>query len=184
MKELSLNILDVAENSVKAGASLTKIIINETEETLTLMIVDDGCGMSEDVVRAVTDPFYTTRTTRSVGLGVPLLKLAAEQTGGRLTVESSTAENYHGTAVTATFFKNHLDFTPLGDVISTITTLIQGHPGTDFLFIHTLPGGEVSLDTREVREALGGEVPLDNFDVIMWIKGSLEEEYEAIGLTR
>ncbi len=183
MKELSLNILDVAENSVKAGATLTEININETAETLTLTIKDDGCGMSEEVVKAVVDPFYTTRTTRSVGLGVPLLKLAAEQTGGSLCVESRTAEmspEDHGTTVTATFFKNHLDFTPLGDVVSTMTTLIQGHPDTDFLFIHTMPDGEVSLDTREIREALGGEVPLDTFDVIMWIKGSLEEEYEAI----
>ena len=183
MKELSLNILDVAENSVKAGATQTEININETAETLTLTIKDDGCGMSEEVVKAVVDPFYTTRTTRSVGLGVPLLKLAAEQTGGSLSVESRTAEmspEDHGTTVMATFFKNHLDFTPLGDVVSTMTTLIQGHPDTDFLFIHTMPDGEVSLDTREIREALGGEVPLDTFDVIMWIKGSLEEEYEAI----
>ena len=179
MKELSLNILDVAENSVKAGAALTEIIINETDETLVLTIRDDGCGMSEEIVKAVVDPFYTTRTTRSVGLGVPLLKLAAEQTGGSLTVESSTAEEDHGTTVTAVFFKNHLDFTPLGDVVSTVTTLIQGHPDTDFLFVHTLPGGEVSLDTREIREALGGEVPLDNYDVITWIRGSLEEEYSS-----
>ena len=183
MKELSLNILDVAENSVKAGATLTEIIINETAETLTLTIKDDGCGMSEEVVKAVVDPFYTTRTTRSVGLGVPLLKLAAEQTGGNVTVESATAEmspENHGTTVTATFFKNHLDFTPLGDIVSTITTLVQGHPDTDFLFTHTMPDGEVSLDTREIREALGSEVPLDTFDVIMWIKGSLEEEYSSL----
>ena len=180
MKELSLNILDVAENSVKAGAALTEITINETDDTLVLTIKDDGCGMSEDVVKAVVDPFYTTRTTRSVGLGVPLLKLAAEQTGGSLTVESVPVEKdpeNHGTTVTAVFFKNHLDFTPLGDIVSTITTLIQGHPDTDFLFVHTLPDGEVSLDTREVRAALGVEIPLDTFDVIMWIKGSLEEEY-------
>lgn len=183
MKELSLNILDVAENSVKAGATLTKIILEETAEVLTLKIIDDGCGMSEEVVKAVVDPFYTTRTTRSVGLGVPLLKLAAEQTGGSLSIESKTADaspDNHGTAVTATFNKNHLDFTPLGDIISTVTTLIQGHPETDFLFVHTMPGGEVSLNTKEIRDALGGDVPLDTFDVIQWIKGSLEEEYNSI----
>ena len=92
MKELSLNILDVAENSVKAGATLTQILLDEQDGTLTLQIVDDGCGMSEDVVRSVVDPFYTTRTTRKVGMGIPLLKLACEQTGGSLSIDSVTKE--------------------------------------------------------------------------------------------
>ena len=182
MKELSLNILDVAENSVKAGASLTQIIIEETAETLTLTFKDDGCGMSEEVVKSVIDPFYTTRTTRKVGLGIPLLKLAAEQTGGSLTVQSKTAEDSpedHGTEVSATFYKNHLDFTPLGDVTASITTLIQGHPDTDFLFLHKTEGGEVSLDTRELRQVLG-DVPLDTYDVIKWIEGYLAEQYAQL----
>ncbi len=182
MKELSLNILDVAENSVKAGATLTQILIVEQGDLLTLTFKDDGCGMSEEVVRAVTDPFYTTRTTRKVGLGVPLLKLAAEQTGGNLTVQSKTAEEHpdsHGTEVTATFYKNHLDFTPLGDVISSITTLIQGHPDTDFLFSHKTENGEVMLDTRELRQVLG-DVPLDTYDVIKWIEDYLKEQYAEI----
>ncbi|MBQ8980480.1 MAG: sensor histidine kinase [Eubacterium sp.] len=182
MKELSLNILDVAENSVKAGATLTQILIVEQGDLLTLTFKDDGCGMSEEVVRAVIDPFYTTRTTRKVGLGVPLLKLAAEQTGGNLTVQSKTAEEHpdsHGTEVTATFYKNHLDFTPLGDVISSITTLIQGHPDTDFLFSHKTENGEVMLDTRELRQVLG-DVPLDTYDVIKWIEDYLKEQYAEI----
>ena len=182
MKELSLNILNVAENSVKAGATLTQILIVEQGDLLTLTFKDDGCGMSEEVVRSVTDPFYTTRTTRKVGLGVPLLKLAAEQTGGNLTVQSKTAEEHpdsHGTEVTATFYKNHLDFTPLGDVISSITTLIQGHPDTDFLFSHKTENGEVMLDTRELRQVLG-DVPLDTYDVIKWIEDYLKEQYAEI----
>ncbi|MBQ8078306.1 MAG: sensor histidine kinase [Eubacterium sp.] len=182
MKELSLNILDVAENSVKAGATLTQILIVEQGDLLTLTFKDDGCGMSEEVVRAVIDPFYTTRTTRKVGLGVPLLKLAAEQTGGNLTVQSKTAEEHpdsHGTEVTATFYKNHIDFTPLGDVISSITTLIQGHPDTDFLFSHKTENGEVMLDTRELRQVLG-DVPLDTYDVIKWIEDYLKEQYAEI----
>ena len=139
MKELSLNILDVAENSVKAGASLTQILLTEQDNVLTLEIVDDGCGMSEDVVRSVVDPFYTTRTTRKVGMGIPLLKLACEQTGGSLTISSVTQESdpvNHGTHVTATFHTDHIDFTPLGDVSASVLTLIQGHPDTDFLFRH------------------------------------------------
>lgn len=182
MKELSLNILDVAENSVKAGASLTQILIDENSETRTLTFKDDGCGMSKEIVKSVIDPFYTTRTTRKVGLGVPLLKLAAEQTGGSLTVESKTAEEYpdsHGTKVSATFYKNHLDFTPLGDVISSVTTLIQGHPDTDFLFCHKTEKGEVNLDTRELRQVLG-DVPLDTYDVIKWIEEYLKEQYNEL----
>ena len=175
MKELSLNILDITENSVKAGATLTEITINETSDKLVISIKDDGCGMSEETVRSVTDPFYTTRTTRSVGLGIPLFKLAAEQTGGGLEIFSDTGEQ-HGTTVTARFYKNHLDFTPLGDVISSMTTLIQGHPDTDFLFVHTICGKEIRLDTRELRGVLEG-VPLNTFEVLEWIKGYLEEQY-------
>ena len=175
MKELSLNILDITENSVKAGATLTEITINETSDKLVISIKDDGCGMSEETVRSVTDPFYTTRTTRSVGLGIPLFKLAAEQTGGGLEIFSDTGEQ-HGTTVTARFYKNHLDFTPLGDVISSMTTLIQGHPDTDFLFVHTICDKEIRLDTRELRGVLEG-VPLNTFEVLEWIKGYLEEQY-------
>ena len=179
MKELSLNILDVAENSVKAGASLTQILLTEQDDTLTIEIVDDGCGMSADVVRSVTDPFYTTRTTRKVGLGIPLLKLACEQTGGNLAISSVTQEEdpvNHGTHVTATFDMNHIDFTPLGDVVASVLTLIQGHPDTDFLFRHTMDGRVVELDTRELREVLE-DVPLNSYDVMQWIEGNLQEQY-------
>ena len=179
MKEISLNILDIAENSVKAKATLTEILVDEQGDVLTLTIRDDGCGMDEQTVRSVIDPFYTTRKTRSVGLGIPLLKLACEQTGGNLTIESSTDESAHGTTVRAIFFKNHIDFIPLGDVTSSIVTLIQGHPDTDFLFRHTTEGGEVSLDTREIRAVLE-DVPLDTYEVICWIRSSIEEQYDEI----
>ena len=175
MKELSLNILDITENSVKAGATLTEISITESENKLVISIKDDGCGMSEDIVRSVVDPFYTTRTTRKVGMGVPLFKMAAEQTGGKLEIISDTGED-HGTTVTAYFYKDHLDFTPLGDVISTVTTLIQGHPDTDFLFTHRIDDKEIRLDTRELRAVLEG-VPLNTYDVLEWIRGYLEEQY-------
>ena len=175
MKEVSLNILDITENSVKAGATLTEISITESGNKLTISIKDDGCGMSEDIVRSVVDPFYTTRTTRKVGMGIPLFKMAAEQTGGKLKIVSDTGED-HGTTVTAYFYKDHLDFTPLGDVISTVTTLIQGHPDTDFLFTHLIDDKEIRLDTRELRAVLEG-VPLNTYDVLEWIRGYLEEQY-------
>lgn len=182
MKELSLNILDIAMNSVKAGAENILIKLDETADKLILTIKDDGCGMSEETVKNVMNPFYTTRTTRSVGLGVPLLKLAAEQTGGGITInsvsEKDNPEN-HGTTVTAEFYKNHLDFTPLGDVVSTVTTLIQGSPDIEWKFEHILENGSVELDTKELRAILG-DVPLDNFEVIKWMEGYLREGYESI----
>lgn len=179
MKELSLNILDITENSVKAGATLTEISIIETEEILTLIIKDDGCGMSDEVLKTVENPFYTTRTTRKVGLGIPLLKMAAEMTGGNVKIVSSTNAENHGTTVTANFYKNHLDFTPLGNIKETLTTLIQGHPDTDFLFIHKTNLGEVKLDTRELRVVLEG-VPLNTYEVIVWINEYLNEQYQLL----
>ena len=179
MKELSLNILDIAENSVKAGATLTEITVEETADRLVLTIKDDGCGMTKDILKSVTDPFYTTRTTRKVGMGIPLLKLAAEQTGGELQIESRCEKHYpenHGTSVRAEFNKNHIDMTPLGDVISSIVTLIQGHPDTDFLFKHILPDKTVLLDTRELKAVLG-DVPLNSYEVITWIEEYLKEQY-------
>ena len=179
MKELSLNILDIAENSVKAGATLTEISVVEDNETITISIVDDGCGMTDEVREAVSNPFYTTRTTRKVGMGVPLLKLGAELTGGNVHIESrhiSVSPDNHGTKVTAVFYKNHIDCTPLGDVVATITTLIQGHPDTDFKFIHKIDDHEVCLDTRELRQVLEG-VPLNTYEVIKWIEEFLNEQY-------
>ena len=184
MKELSLNILDIAENSVKAEATLTEIIIEETDTTLTITINDDGCGMSEETLQAVTNPFYTTRTTRNVGLGIPLLKLSAEQTGGYVKITSKKADEYdssHGTKVVAHYNKNHIDFTPLGDVISTVITLIQGHPNTDFLFKHEKSENEVILDTRSVKEVLEG-VPIDTYEVIKWIEENLTEQYNEFSI--
>lgn len=182
MKELSLNILDIVENSTKAKAELVKIEIIEDKSSLIINITDDGIGMNEETLLSVSDPFYTTRTTRKVGMGIPLFRLAAEQTGGALTVSSRHIDDHpedHGTTVAASFDKSHIDFTPLGDIVSTITTLIQGHPSVDFIFTHRVDESSVSLNTRELREVLEG-VPLDNFEVLIWIKDNLTEQYNDI----
>ena len=179
MKEISLNILDIAENSVKAGATLTEISVLEENDTITLVIKDNGSGMTDEILKTVTNPFYTTRTTRKVGMGLPLLKLEAEMTGGSLTVESRNISEHpdnHGTVVTAVFYKNHIDCTPLGDVVSSMTTLIQGHPDIDFLFEHKTKDCQVLLDTRELRSVLEG-VPLNTYEVIKWINEFLNEQY-------
>jgi hypothetical protein len=183
LKELSLNILDISKNSVKARATLIQILITETEEKIEIKIIDDGCGMTPDVLRGVIDPFYTTRTTRKVGLGIPLLKLAAEQTGGEVSIESRHESEFpsdHGTVVCAVFYKNHIDFTPMGDIVSTMVTLIQGSPDIDFLFEHKSDSVNVFLDTREVRDVLGGEIPLDFPDVLDWISSNLREQYSVL----
>ena len=182
MKELSLNILDIAENSTKAKATLVEISVTETGDTLTLVIGDNGTGMTDEILESVKNPFYTTRTTRKVGMGIPLLQCAAEQTGGYVEIASrhfSISPLDHGTTVTAVFYKNHIDFTPLGDAASSIVTLIQGHPNTDFVYKHTFEDGEVFLDTRELREVLEN-VPLDTFEVLIWIKENLAEQYDSI----
>ena len=182
MKELSLNVLDITENSVKAGATLIRIELLEENSTLSITVTDNGNGMSEEVLRSVTDPFYTTRTTRRVGLGIPLFKFAAEQTGGGITIKSKLKTDGvedHGTVVNAIFHTDHIDFTPLGDIISTLVTLIQGHPDIDFVFTHKNDKGEVELDTRELRAVLE-DTPLDTFEVLIWIRDSLTEQYEVI----
>ncbi len=180
MKELSLNILDIAENSVKANATLTEILLTEADDVLTLVIRDNGCGMTEEVVRGVTDPFYTTRTTRKVGLGLPLLKLEAEMTGGTMEIISKSETTHptdHGTVVTARFFTSHIDCPPLGDVVETLITLIQGHPDTDFYFSHRIGEREIVMDTRELRAVLE-DVPLNSYEVLQWIEAFLREQYQ------
>ncbi len=180
MKELSLNILDIAENSLKAGALLTEISIIEDDKTLVLTIADDGCGMTQQVLKTAADPFYTTRTTRKVGMGISLLKLEAEMTGGSFNIESRHISDYpqdHGTKVTAKFYKNHIDCIPLGDAVASITTLIQGHPDSDFVFFHKTGDKEVHLDTRELRTVLEG-VPLNTYEVIKWIEEYLKDQYK------
>lgn len=180
MKELALNILDIAENSVRAGATLTQIRLVDTADTRTLTITDDGCGMDAATAARVTDPFCTSRTTRKVGMGLPLLKLEAEQTGGRLTVTSRAAADHpddHGTVVEAVFHLRHIDCLPLGDVAETMVTLIQGHPDTDFRLEHRRPERPpVTLDTRELRTVLE-EVPLNSYEVLQWIRDHLREQY-------
>ena len=178
MKELSLNILDIAKNSTVAGATLVEIsLVTDEKGMLTLTIRDDGCGMDEETLQNVSDPFYTTRKTRKVGLGLPLLRLAAESTGGTLSISSTKDPVRHGTTVTATFDTAHIDFMPIGDVVSSIVILIGGDPQCDFLFTDKTPEREILLDTRELREVLGG-VSLAEFEVLEWIRAYLLQQYD------
>lgn len=174
MRELSLNVMDVAQNSVRAEASLVKITVEESDKDdfLKISIEDNGCGMTEEQVQQVIDPFFTTRKTRKVGLGVPLFKLSAEQTGGSFDIKSKLNV---GTTTTAEYVKSHVDMTPLGDINSTVEILIRCNPDIDFVFTHSTDIDSFTLDTRELREILQG-VSLDTPDVIEWIKAFLEEQ--------
>ena len=179
MKELSLNILDVTKNSVSAGAkNILVSLVEDADGWLTLTIKDDGCGMSEETVQNVTNPFYTTRTTRKVGLGVPLLKMAAEQTGGSLKITSSQNDCDHGTTVEAVFNTKSIDFMPVGDIVSTMCILIAGSPDIDFVFLDKSHKGEVSLETVALKEVLGEGISLAEPEVQVWIGEYLKEQYE------
>lgn len=173
MTEISLNVLDVAQNSVRAKASLVEISVEAdiNADTLTIVIKDNGCGMTEEQVHNVTDPFYTTRTTRKVGLGVPFFKMAAESSGGSFSITSEVGK---GTTVTAVFGLSDIDRMPLGDMTSTMHTLITMNDGMDFLYTYKVNERQFILDTREFREILGG-VPLNTPEVSTYIKEYLTE---------
>ena len=180
MKELSLNILDITKNSVRAEATLIKIsLVLDRDGWLELVISDNGCGMSDEMVRTVTDPFCTTRKTRSVGMGLPLLKMASELTGGSLEITSSTQKGINGTVVKATFNTNSIDFMPVGDIVSTICMLIAGSPEIDFEFTDISPEREVSLKTVELKEVLGNEISLAEPEIQIWLKEYLTEQYNT-----
>ncbi len=174
MRELSLNVLDVAQNSIRANAKLITIaVIREiAANSLTIRIVDDGCGMNEAQRSAVEDPFFTTRTTRDIGMGVPLFKMAAEMTGGSFRLDSQEGQ---GTTVEARFHTGHVDCMPLGDVNSSIHILVTMNPALDFIYRYAVDEQEFVLDTRELRDMLG-DVPLDTPDVSEWIREYLQEQ--------
>lgn len=179
MKELSLNILDIAQNSIKANAAHLTIRLTKTGSWLTIEIADDGTGMSPEFAQEAANPFTTTRTTRKVGMGLPLFKLAAEQTGGTFTIESHQAHregDAHGTTVTATFDTTHVDCEPLGDITETILTLIQGNPDLSLTYINESEAAEQRLSTDEMREILGEDVPLNSPDVLAWARAFLNGE--------
>ena len=172
MEELSLQLLDLIQNSVKAGASLIEIIITEKAGLLTIELNDNGCGMSEEFLQRVESPFTTTRTTRKVGLGIPLFKQAALMAGGDFGIISRQGE---GTRIKASFEINNIDRAPMGDLAGTILGQVLSTPVTpDYRLLYAVEDASFEFDTREIRRQLEG-VPLDAPDVIAWMKDYLEE---------
>ena len=173
MQELSLNVLDVSQNSVAAGASLIEITqkYEDNPPVLVLTVQDNGSGMTPIQAARVLDPFYTTRSTRKVGLGIPFFKMAAEMTGGSFALESQKGV---GTRICAVFHTNHIDCMPVGDMRSTIVSLIQCNPDIDFVYRLISPKGQFEADTRQFRKILEG-IPLNSPQVISFIKDFIEE---------
>jgi hypothetical protein len=181
MDELSLYVLDITMNSVRAGATRISVELIEEGPWLTFFVRDNGCGMTEEQLKRLSDPFFTTRKTRKVGLGIPFLKMLAEMTGGEVTITSvhESQGPDHGTTTTAKFGKDHIDFLPLGDMVETVKTLIQGSPEIDFVYHHKTESGEVSLDCAELREMLEG-IPLNEPEILSWIGDHLKEQYQTM----
>ena len=180
MQDLSLHILDLCENSLAAGARLVTVVVEQRpgEDRLTVSVRDDGRGMTAEQLRRVCDPFYTTRTTRPVGLGVPMFRLAAELTGGSFSISSQPGR---GTEVRAEFVPSHIDCLPLGDMAATMCTLISGSPGVDFVYTRLYDDRRFELDTRRMRGILGA-VPLNTPEVLDWVGGFVREnEAHAAG---
>lgn len=179
MRELSLNVMDIVQNSISAGAKLISVEVDEDkkQDRLVISITDNGKGMSEEQVAHVMDPFFTTRTTRKVGLGVPLFKMEAEMTGGNFSIRSKLGE---GTVVRAEFVPSHVDMVPLGDINATILLLVTCNPDLDFVFCRSTGSNRFTLDTRELREVLGNDIPLNAPDVVEWIKAFLTEQTEEL----
>jgi len=173
MRELSLHVLDLVENSLEAGASLVEVCITEdsVHNRLVIEVADNGRGIATDAVSRVADPFYTTRTTRSVGLGIPLLRAAAERCNGGLWVTSRPGE---GTQVRAEFQRDHIDRAPIGDLRSTLMGLLLSNRAGDIRFTYTVDGRSFSLDTRDLRNALD-DVPLTHPRVRAWLEQYIDE---------
>ncbi len=173
MRELSLHILDIAQNSIKAESEVLRIVVIEDleQDKLIIKIKDDGTGMDSETVAKVVDPFYTTRTTRKVGLGIPLFKSCAETCDGYFEIKSQLGA---GTEIIAEFRYSHIDRVPLGNMPETIVTIINACDQMDLIYTHTINHKTFTLNTKEIKKLLDG-VPISNIDVVAWLRAYISE---------
>ena len=179
MKDLSLHLLDIAQNSIRAEANVVEIGFELKENGMLIMTVkDDSCGMDAELLERFKSPFTTTRTTQKIGLRIPMLMHNAMASGGGVEIESEPGK---GTLLTATFDTSSIDCLPVGDLPATLVTLITANPlCPDFHLRCSSPEGEMTFTTEEVRAALGPEVPLNEPDIAMWMEGAISEELTPI----
>ncbi len=178
MREIALHILDIAENSVAAGASEVRISVVEDVQAdrLRVAVSDNGRGMDEDLLERVTDPFVTSRTTRKVGLGIPLLKAAAEACNGHLRIASAVGK---GTHLEAEFQRSHIDRMPLGDLAGTVLTLVVGHPHVHWVFDYRVGDAEFNFDDEPIKRELDG-VPLTEPAILAFVREMLREGVDSV----
>jgi len=176
--ELSLHILDLLENAIEAGASRIKLAIEEdlSKDLLRITVTDNGRGMDKATLERMRDPFFTTRTTRRVGLGIPLFAATAERCNGSFRIESAPGE---GTIIAATFQHSHIDRPPIGDMVTTLLSVILGQEQVDLHYHHKVNERDFEFNTEEVRTKLG-EVPISHPLVRRWLKGYLQEGLSAL----
>lgn len=178
MRELSLQILDLAQNSIEAGARSLQIAVNENENGyFTFSIADDGRGMTEEMVKKVRDPFVTTRLTRKVGMGIPFMDMVTAQCGGYFDIKSAPGE---GTTVKAAFKADNIDRPPLGDIAGSIAVLLAGAPGLNLIFTYAASGGCFVFNTDEVREVLGREADFAHPEIYRWTEGYLRQQIKEL----
>ncbi len=172
MKDLSLHILDIVENSVAASADKVEIRISEDQkkDLLSVEVIDNGVGMDKDTVEKALDPFYTSKTVRRFGLGLPLLSEAAKAANGHLSIRSKKGE---GTRIKADFQASHIDCKPMGDIVQTIITLVMGNPEIDLIYVHKKNNHTYRLDTRKIKAQLK-EMPINSPSGIRMIKEILK----------
>ena len=181
MKDISLHILDIMQNSLEAGANEINVEIAEipSEDKYIVSIRDNGKGMTLEMAEKVTDPFYTTRTTRKVGMGIPMIKAHAERTGGTFELKTETGR---GTEIRAIFSLNHVDRQPLGDIAGTIVLTAVSHPMVKITYNHSTSYGEFTFDTNEVKQVLD-DTPINSAEVIRFLKEMITENLENIKYT-
>jgi hypothetical protein len=178
MRELALHILDITQNSLAAGAGVITVAIEDDPEKdrLTFSITDDGRGMDRETLARVTDPFYTTRTTRRVGLGLPMLKETALACGGSFAIDSQPGK---GTVVTASYQRSHIDRPPLGDMASTMLAVLLGNEEITLRYSHRKGGLSFSFDSGEMKEILEG-LSFQNPEVYQWLREFLTEGEKSV----
>lgn len=179
MRELSLHILDIVQNSIAAEASRVDVSVtaDTDDDKLTIRITDNGKGMDPDFAARITDPFVTTRRTRKVGLGIPMLMAAAELCGGTVSVQSELGK---GTSTEAVFGLSHIDRAPMGDIVTTIVTVIAANPEIRLVYEHKVDRREFVLDTEEVRQQLD-DVPINDPMVVQWLREHMMEGISTVG---
>jgi len=181
LREIALHLLDIAENSVAANASRVEILVDEDlqNDRLKTVVQDNGNGMDEEILARVTDPFVTSRTTRNVGLGIPLFKAAAEACNGYFTINSKLGQ---GTRLEAEFQHSHIDRMPLGDLSGTMLHLVIGHPDVHWLFQYQVGDNAFTFDDGPIKEELAG-VPLTEPVILTFLREILEEGVARVQTT-